>query len=299
MWNPFSLYVIPLADWIEIAVDWLVLNMRAIFQAIRVPIGWTLDGIESTLLNIPELIFLVLFLLIAWRIASMRIAIFSVIALAFIGFVGAWDKALTTLAIILTAVIFCIIIGIPLGIVAARSDRFESIIRPVLDAMQTTPAFVYLVPVVMLFGVGNVPGIIVTIIFALAPIIRFTNLGIRQVSTEVIEAAYSFGATSGQTLWDVQIPLATRTIMAGLNQTLLLSLAMVVIASMIAVEGLGLMVLRGIGRLDIGLAAVGGLSIVILAIVLDRITQALAKPSGRPGLWHLMKRLLKGGEKVN
>lgn len=299
MWNPFSLYVIPLADWIEIAVDWLVLNMRAIFQAIRVPIGWTLDGIESTILNIPELVFLVLLFFIAWRIASIRIAIFSVIALAFIGFAGAWDKAMTTLAIILTAVIFCIIIGIPLGIVAARSNRFESIIRPILDAMQTTPAFVYLVPVVMLFGVGNVPGIIVTIIFALPPIIRFTNLGIRQVSTEVIEAAYSFGATSGQTLWDVQLPLATRTIMAGLNQTLLLSLAMVVIASMIAVEGLGLMVLRGIGRLDIGLAAVGGLSIVILAIVLDRITQALAKTSNRPSLWHLTKRLLKGGEKVN
>ncbi|MCB0061705.1 MAG: ABC transporter permease subunit, partial [Caldilineaceae bacterium] len=182
---------------------------------------------------------------------------------------------MTTLALVLTAVFFCTIIGVPLGILASRSDRFEGGLRPLLDAMQTTPAFVYLVPIVMLFGVGNVPGIIATIIFALPPIIRLTNLGIRSVPADVVEAAYAFGSTPFQVLWEVQLPLATRTILAGLNQTLLLALSMVVIAAMIAAGGLGTMVLRGIGRLDVGLGAVGGLGIVLLAVVLDRITQAL------------------------
>ncbi|MDD5701078.1 MAG: ABC transporter permease subunit, partial [Dehalococcoidales bacterium] len=242
MWNPFETYIIPFGDWVEFIIDWLVVNLRFVFQAIRIPVGWVLDNIEFALLALPPLVFLLIILLIAWRIAGWKIAVFSVVSMAFIGFIGAWDKAMTTLSIIITSVIFCIIIGIPLGIIAARSDRFESFIRPVLDAMQTTPAFVYLVPVVMLFGVGNVPGILVTIIFALAPIIRFTNLGIRQVPKDVVEASYSFGATPQQVLWDVQMPLALKTIMAGLNQTLLLSLAMVVVASMIAVEGLGQMV---------------------------------------------------------
>jgi glycine betaine/proline transport system permease protein len=182
---------------------------------------------------------------------------------------------------VLTAVVFCAIVGIPLGILAARSDRFASGIRPVLDIMQTTPAFVYLVPVVMLFGVGMVPGIIATIIFALPPIIRLTNLGIRQVRGELVEAGFAFGATPRQVLFEIQIPLSMRTIMAGLNQTLMLSLSMVVIAALIGAEGLGLIVFRGIGRLDVGLAALGGIGIVLLAIVLDRITQALGDPRTR------------------
>jgi glycine betaine/proline transport system permease protein len=291
MWNPFEIYTIPFGDWVEFVIDWLVINLRFIFQAIRVPVSWVLDNIEFALLALPPLIFLLIIFLIALRTAGWKIAVFSTVSMTFIGFIGAWDKAMTTLSIIITAVIFCIIIGIPLGILAARSDRFESFVRPVLDAMQTTPAFVYLVPVVMLFGVGNVPGILVTIIFALAPIIRFTNLGIRQVPQDVVEASYAFGATPRQILWDIQMPLALKTIMAGLNQTLLLSLAMVVVASMIAVEGLGQMVLRGIGRLDIGLAAIGGIAIVLLAVVLDRITQALGKPSTRPSLYQKFKTL--------
>ena len=168
----------------------------------------------------------------------------------------------------------------------ARSDRLEALTRPILDGMQTIPAFVYLVPIVMVLGIGNVPGVIVTIVFAMPPLIRLTNLGIRQVPQEVTEAGIAFGATPLQLLLKIQLPIASRTIMAGVNQTLMLSLSMVVIASMISVGGLGLMVLRGIGRLDMGIAAVGGLGIVLLAIMLDRLTQELSKPMEARGRRH-------------
>jgi ABC-type proline/glycine betaine transport system permease subunit len=204
-----------------------------------------------------------------------------VTAFVLIGLIGAWSEAMVTLSLVLTSLIFCILIGLPLGIAVARSDRLQEILRPGLDAMQTTPAFVYLVPVVMLFGIGNVPGVVVTIIFALAPLIRLTNLGIRQVRPDLIEASRSFGASPWQLLVRVQLPLALPTIMAGVNQALMLSLSMVVIASMIAVGGLGQMVLRGIGRLDMGLATVGGVGIVLMAIVLDRLTQSMGQ--GRKG----------------
>jgi glycine betaine/proline transport system permease protein len=174
-------------------------------------------------------------------------------------------------------VLFCAVIGLPLGILAARSDLFWRIVRPVLDIMQTIPSFVYLVPIVMLFGVGMTPGIIATIIFAIPPMVRLTNLGIRNVRADLIEAAHAFGSTEWQMLWDVQIPLALRTIMAGLNQTLMLALSMVVIAALIGAGGLGLTVNTGLGRLDVGGATGGGVGIVILAIVLDRITQGLGE----------------------
>jgi glycine betaine/proline transport system permease protein len=181
---------------------------------------------------------------------------------------------------VVASVIACAIIGLPLGVLAGKSDRFESVIRPVLDTMQTIPAFVYLVPVVMLVGIGNVSGVLVTIIFALPPLVRLTSLGIRGVNAGVVEAARAFGATPRQILFKVELPLATPTILAGLNQTIMLSLSMVVIASMIAVKGLGNEVLRAMGRLDAGKAIIGGLGIVMLAIVLDRITQGLGR-SGR------------------
>lgn len=190
---------------------------------------------------------------------------------------------MVTLSLVITSLFFCVVIGVPLGILSARYDRMEKTIRPVLDAMQTLPAFVYLVPVVMLFGIGNVPGVLVTIIFALPPLVRLTNLGIRQIPADKIEAARAFGCTPQQMLVKVQLPLATPTIMAGVNQTLMLSLSMVVIASMISVEGLGQMVLRGIGRLDMGLATVGGLGLVLLAIFLDRLTQAMGERSNASG----------------
>jgi glycine betaine/proline transport system permease protein len=193
---------------------------------------------------------------------------------------NAWGLAMTTLAIVVSSVILCFFIGLPLGVLAGKNDRFEAVIRPVLDTMQTIPAFVYLVPVVMLIGIGNVSGVIVTIIFALPPLIRLTSLGIRGVNASVVEAAKAFGASPRQILFKVELPLATPTILAGVNQTIMLSLSMVVIASMISVKGLGNEVLRAMGRLDAGKALIGGLGIVILAIVLDRITQGMGH-SGR------------------
>ena len=205
-------------------------------------------------------------------------------SLLVVAMLGIWPEAMVTLSLVLTSLVFCIVIGLPLGIFLAASDRAQRIMRPFLDAMQTTPAFVYLVPVVMLFGIGNVPGVIVTIVFALPPLVRLTNLGIRQVRPDLIEAGRAYGASPMQMLLKVQLPLAMPSVMAGINQSLMLSLSMVVIASMIAVGGLGQMVLRGIGRLDMGLATVGGLGIVLLAITLDRITQAMGQP--RRGVRH-------------
>merc|ERR1712117_878122 len=176
-----------------------------------------------------------------------------------------------------TAVVFCMLIGIPLGVACAVSDRFNGVLRPLLDGMQTLPTFVYLVPVVMLFGIGEVSGIIATFIFAVPPLIRLTNLGIRQVSPEAVEAALALGSTRQQVLLEVQIPLALPTILAGTNQAILLALSMSVVTSMIGVEGLGQMVLQGLGRLNVGLAATGGLGIVLIAIMLDRITQGVSQ----------------------
>ena len=279
--NPFQFYTIPLDDWITTSINFLVENFRPFFQAIRLPISWTLEGIESLFLAIPPLIFLVIIVLIAWQLAGRAVAIYSLIALSLIGFVGAWEQAIVSLSLIITAVVFCMIVGIPVGIINARSEKVEQYLRPFLDAMQTLPSFVYLVPVVMLFGIGKVPGVIATIIFAIPPLIRLTNLGIRQVSPEAVEAAIAFGSTPLQMLWEVQIPLAMPTILAGMNQTILMALSMSVVTSMIAVPGLGDMVLQGVNRLDVGLAAVGGLSIVLLAIVLDRITLAVGKTNSQ------------------
>ncbi|ASC69998.1 glycine betaine transporter membrane protein [Halomicronema hongdechloris C2206] len=273
-----STEMLPLADWIETGVGWVVDNFRWIFQLIRWPVGQVLNGIETFFQSVPPVLFIGVLVLIAWQFAGRGVAIFTLIAMLLTGAMGAWNESMTTLSLVVTAVVLCTVIGIPLGITAARSERFEQIIRPILDAMQTLPAFVYLVPVVMLFGTGKVPGVIVTFIFAVPPLIRLTNIGIRQVSKETVEAALAFGSTPRQVLWEVQVPLAMPTILAGVNQSIMLALSMVVIASLIAVEGLGQMVNRGIGRLDVGLAAVGGLGIVLMAIVLDRITQAIGHP---------------------
>ncbi len=275
--QPFNEAVIPLNVWVDDGLAWVVEHARPAFQAVRVPIDSTLGGIEAALLAVPAPLMLLLLALLAWQSSGRVLAIGTLVSFLLIGLIGAWPEAMVTLSLVLTSVFFCLLIGLPLGIAVARSDRLNTLMRPLLDAMQTTPAFVYLVPVVMLFGIGNVPGVVVTIVFALPPLIRLTNLGIRQVRPDLIEASRSFGASPWQLLTKVQLPLAMPTIMAGVNQTLMLSLSMVVIASMIAVGGLGQMVLRGIGRLDMGLATVGGVGIVLMAIVLDRMTQALGK----------------------
>ena len=272
----FDRYTIPLDDWIQAGVDWLVLNLRPFFLAIRWPVAKTLDGLEAFFQGMPVWLFLAVLFAIAWRIAGRHMAVSAVASFLVIGFLGLWPMAMTTIAMVMTSVAFCVLVGLPLGILAARHDRLWTTIRPVLDAMQTTPTFVYLVPIVMLFGIGNVPAVMATIVAALPPMVRLTNLGIRQVQTELVEAGQSFGCTGAQLLKEVQIPLALPTIMAGLNQSLMLSLSMVVIAALIGAGGLGLTVYQGINRLDVGLGGIAGIAIILLAITLDRMTQALA-----------------------
>ena len=285
--DPFQQALVPLDVWVESGIGWLVENLRPVFQLIRAPVEVTLNAMTHLLQTVPSTLMMGMLALIAWQMVNGRMALGTLLSLVGIGLIGAWSDAMVTLSLVLTSLFFCILIGLPVGIMLARSERLSTWTRPLLDAMQTTPAFVYLIPIVMLFGIGNVPGVVVTVIFALPPMIRLTMLGIRQVPEDLVEAAHSFGASPSQLLFKVQLPLAMPTIMAGVNQTLMLALSMVVIASMIALGGLGQMVLRGIGRLDMGLASIGGLGIVLLAIVLDRLTQAMGqRDRSRTGRWY-------------
>lgn len=275
-----------LQDLINTGLALLVSHARPFFQSIREPIDVILMSIQNLLLGLPAPAMIFIFAILVWQFAGVRLVLGSVISLLLVWGLGIWSEAMVTLALVLTSVVFCLLIGLPMGVLLARSEFSQRMLRPLLDAMQTTPAFVYLVPVVMLFGIGNVPGVIVTIVFALPPLIRLTNLGIRQVRPDLIEAARAYGASPWQMLLKVQIPLAMPSIMAGINQSLMLSLSMVVVASMIAVGGLGQMVLRGIGRLDMGLATVGGLGIVLMAITLDRITQSVGEKRRNSCRWY-------------
>lgn len=297
MISPADLATIPFDDWINAFVrGWLVPNFRPFFRAAQVPVTVVLNNLNAFLLFVPMILTTMVFALAAWRWSGRGTAIFTLIGFAFIDMIGLWPETMTTLAMIATSVLFCAIIGLPMGILAARSDMFWKIARPILDIMQTIPSFVYLVPIVMLFGVGMTPGIIATIIFALPPMVRLTNLGIRNVRGDLTEAARAFGSTEWQMLWDLQFPLALRTILAGLNQTLMLALSMVVIAALIGAGGLGLIVNTGLGRLDVGGATAGGVGIVILAIVLDRITQGLGEGSAMHtiSLRQVLVRTLRG-----
>lgn len=273
----FKEKVIPLDEWVQDLVDWLVFNHRDIFQAIKAPIELCLKGFEWFFTALPPLVVILLFAIAAWRLAGKRITVFTVLSFLLVGALGLWNETMTTLAMVISSVFFCALAGIPLGVLSGRSDRFQLLLRPALDAMQTIPPFVYLVPVVMLFSIGTVSGILATIVFALPPIVRLTSLGIRQVHPELIEAALAFGATPWQVLRKVQFPLALPSIMAGLNQTLMMALSMVVIAALIGAGGLGNPVVQGLNTLEIGLATIGGLAIVLLAMVLDRITQGFAR----------------------
>jgi glycine betaine/proline transport system permease protein len=273
----FQEHLIPLDDWIQNGVDWLVYNYREYFQIIKVPVEVSLEGLQWLFTSLPPSVVVLLFGLIAWRFAGKRVAAFTVLTFVLIGYLGLWGYTMTTLAMVICAVLFCAVVGVPLGVLAGRSDRFEVYLRPFLDVMQTTPPFVYLIPVVMLFSIGTVSGVLATIVFALPPIIRLTSLGIRQVHPELVEAAIAFGATPWQVLRKVQFPLAMPSVMAGLNQTIMMALSMVVIAALIGAGGLGNPVVQGLNTLEIGLATIGGLAIVLLAMVLDRITQGIGK----------------------
>jgi glycine betaine/proline transport system permease protein len=274
--SDYEVYI-PLAEWIEGNIKEWLFAQRPLFKKISAPIDTVLNSLETVLNFIPFPLILIIFVFLAYRTNGIKFAIFSLISLIFIDLVDLWSESMTTLAMIFTAVLFCMLIGIPLGILASRSNTFEIILRPILDIMQTIPSFVYLIPVVMLFGVGLTPGVVATIIFALPPIIRLTNLGIRQVGKGFKEAGFSLGLTKFLVLLKIEIPLSLKTIMAGVNQTLMLALSMVVIAALIGAGGLGLTVYIALGRLDVGSAVVGGTGIVILAIILDRITQKIVK----------------------
>ena len=274
--SDYEIYI-PLGEWIEGNIKEWLFEQRPLFKKISAPIDTVLNSLDSLFNFIPFPIILLIFVFFAYRTNGLKFAIFSFVSLVFIDLVDLWSESMTTLAMIFTAVLFCMLIGIPLGILASRSNTFEVILRPVLDIMQTIPSFVYLIPVVMLFGVGLTPGVVATIIFALPPIIRLTNLGIRQVGKGFKEAGSSLGLTKFLILVKIEIPLSLKTIMAGVNQTLMLALSMVVIAALIGAGGLGLTVYIALGRLDVGSAVIGGTGIVILAIILDRITQKIIK----------------------
>jgi len=272
-----ELIVIPLGDWINTLVEWLTINLAAFFNVITIGIRWPLVQIEHFLWWIPWWAMIIILAGVAWRFAGYKIALIALFGMVFIGVMGLWDHTMTTLAIIITAVVVSVFIGIPLGILAAKNDRFEAIMRPILDGMQTMPSFVYLIPAVFFFGLGKVPAVVATVIYAVPPCIRLTNLGIRQVPREIVEAGNAFGSTGMQLLLKIQLPLARPSIMAGVNQTIMMALAMVVIASMIGASGLGLEVLRGIERLDVGRGFLAGVGIVILAIMIDRIGQSFGR----------------------
>ena len=274
--SDYEIYI-PLGEWIEGNIKEWLFEQRPLFKKISAPIDTVLNSLDSLFNFIPFPIILLIFVFFAYRTNGLKFAIFSFVSLVFIDLVDLWSESMTTLAMIFTAVLFCMLIGIPLGILASRSNTFEIILRPILDIMQTIPSFVYLIPVVMLFGVGLTPGVVATIIFALPPIIRLTNLGIRQVGKGFKEAGSSLGLTKFLILIKIEIPLSLKTIMAGVNQTLMLALSMVVIAALIGAGGLGLTVYIALGRLDVGSAVIGGTGIVILAIILDRITQKIIK----------------------
>ena len=274
--SDYEIYI-PLGEWIEGNIKEWLFEQRPLFKKISAPIDTVLNSLDSLFNFIPFPIILLIFVIFAYRTNGIKFAIFSFLSLLFIDLVDLWSESMTTLAMIFTAVLFCMLIGIPLGIIASRTNTFEIILRHILDIMQTIPSFVYLIPVVMLFGVGLTPGVVATIIFALPPIIRLTNLGIRQVGKGFKEAGSSLGLTKFLILIKIEIPLSLKTIMAGVNQTLMLALSMVVIAALIGAGGLGLTVYIALGRLDVGSAVIGGTGIVILAIILDRITQKIIK----------------------
>ena len=274
--SDYEIYI-PVAEWIEKNIKEWLFTQRPLFKKLSAPIDSVLNGLDSLFNIIPFPLAILIFLYFAFKTNGFKFAILTLIGLVFIDLVDLWSESMTTLAMIFTAVIFCILIGIPLGILSSRSRTFEAIMRPILDVMQTIPSFVYLIPILMLLGIGKIPGLIAVCIYAIPPVIRLTNLGIREVDKEIIEAAESFGATPRQKLYKVQIPLAMPTIFAGINQTIMMALAMVIIASMIGVKGLGLEVLRSITNQYLAIGLLNGTAIVVIAIIFDRISQAYGK----------------------
>ena len=260
-------------------LDWLVINGAWFFDGISYQIKVWLGRLKDFLIWLPWPVFSAVIILLAWRIGGKKIVLLAAVALLYIGVMDLWESAMITVAIMIVSVSLSILFGIPIGILGSRSNRFDRILRPILDGMQTMPSFVYLVPGIMFFGLGNVSAVIATVLYSIPPCIRLTNLGIRQVDYQVIEAGTAFGSNRMQLLTKIQIPLAIPTIMAGVNQTVMMALAMSTIAAMVGAGGLGQDVLLSMGQLDQGGSFLAGMGIVLMAIVIDRITQGYIEAS--------------------
>ncbi|MBW4837996.1 MAG: proline/glycine betaine ABC transporter permease [Paenibacillaceae bacterium] len=278
-----SIPKLPLAEWIESLVDGMERTLGGFFDGLSLTIETIVDFFAGLFLLPHPLLFIVIIGIIAYLIGKWQLALFTVIGFLLIDNLGYWDETMSTLGLVITSGLISILLGIPIGIWSAYSKLVHRIVSPLLDFMQTMPAFVYLLPAVTFFSLGVVPGVIASVIFAIPPTIRLTYLGIKQVSGELTEAANAFGSTSWQKLFKVELPLAMPTLMAGVNQTIMLSLSMVVIASMIGAQGIGATVYRAVTQLKIGQGFEAGLAVVVLAIVLDRFTQNLFKSKSQRG----------------
>jgi len=274
---------IPLGDWIDGGFDWLKENISWLFDAFRAIMDFLIVGLTDVLLMVPALVAIPLFALIALILRSWKLALATLVGFVLVLSMEQWETMMQTMALVLIATLFAVLIAVPLGILAAVNSTVSSIVKPVMDFMQTMPAFVYLIPAVTFFSIGVVPGVFATIIFALPPGVRMTELGIRQVDSETVEAGEAFGATRGQILRGIQIPLAVPTIMAGVNQVIMLSLSMAVVAGMVGADGLGKEVVQAISTQNLALGVEAGLAVVVLAVYLDRLTAALGAPGEYKG----------------
>ncbi|WP_020612104.1 ABC transporter permease [Sediminispirochaeta bajacaliforniensis] len=272
--------ILDVGGWFETIIDWMTLHWDGFFDGVSAIVQAVLSAFLAVFSFPPPIVLVLLLAVLAWLLVSRGAGILSFIGFSLIWIMGLWGETMETLSLVVTSVILALLIAVPVGIWSSKKDTVQRIVRPVLDFMQTLPAFVYLIPAVLFFKLGPVPGVVATLIFAMPPSVRLTNLGIRQVPKEIKEAAKSFGATSHQMLLKAELPVALPTILAGVNQTIMLALSMVVIAGMIGAGGLGNEVLKGITQLKIDQGFEGGIAIVILAMYLDRVTQALGKVAG-------------------
>lgn len=268
---------IPLAEWIDTFVEWMQRSWGDGLDSFSKSLSGRLDTVTDLINKIPWWVLLIVIALIAWRASKLKLAIGSAIGLTLIWNLGLWSAFVDTLVLVIWAALVSMLIGFPLGILAGKKDGFQTFIMPILDFMQTMPSFVYLIPALLLFGIGKVPALFATVIFSMPPIIRMTDLGIRQVPKDLIEVGESFGCTPMQLLFKIQLPGSIPTIMAGVNQTMMLALSMVVVAAMIGAGGLGAGVLQSIAQLKNGMGFEYGIAVVILAIILDRILQGWGK----------------------
>ncbi len=273
------MYRLPLGNWVNHGVDWLLDHFGSAFDAFTKSVTSVTDSLRVGLGLLPWFVIILIFAFLAWRAKGWRLALGSTIGLYIIYNLELWAPFLDTLILVLIASFVSLVIGIPLGILAARGDRFHRVLSPILDFMQTMPSFVYLIPALMFFSLGTVSAVFATVIFSMPPVIRLTDLGIRQVPEDLVEVGEAFGSSPSQMLFKIQLPLALPTIMAGINQTMMLSLSMVVISAMIGAQGLGAGVLAGIAQMDIGKGFEYGLAVVILAMILDRLSQGVVRNS--------------------